>query len=333
MLTAIAIVATVAACELIAIATAKIYRERIERIETRVRERLLDDLIEVIERDDLPFDMTGVSVSIGERRFDIPAPRGLAGRATRETIISLIATISGTGRARLVDILERAEYVDRALRLLVSGHPAVRVRACMILGGMMSRRAVPWLSTRFIDDDHAAVRLAAAEALARIGDPPSASVLLRAIHNRTRWQHLRIANVLSQMGTAAVPTLQRSLTSEDDRVVLLSLDILSDIGLVDDVEHVKPLLSHANPEVRARAVELLGIVGDLSALDSVIAACGDSVGFVRVRAAKTLGHFGLPGDRLQAQRYLETLERLKRDSVWWVRQHAAGALAAAGAQV
>ena len=317
-------------CELAAIAIIKIRREGRETSESAVAATLTDHLLDVIDGDEPKFRVIRRRVFIGRKYFDVAAPRGLSGRATRETLLSLIATISGEGRARLVGILEEAGYVERTLRLLRSRDAVARTRGCMLLGGMMSNAAVEPLSRVFLEDRDPAVRLAAAEALGQIGHPPSVEVLLGALHNRTRWQHVRIANVLSQMGFAAVPALQRALREPDDKIVLLALDILSDIGLLDGFHDVVALLHHHQPEIRARAVELLGIVGAVELLGAVVRATNDEQWFVRVRAVKALQRLGIPDDPALEERYFSTLTELLGDPSWWVRQHAADALAHAG---
>lgn len=326
----LSVVAGVVLLEIATIAYAKMQRERVERHEDAFRDRLIENLIEVVDGDQPFYAAVGRSVSVGSNRFEISPPHGLDGRATREAILSLIATISGKGQERLTDILERSGYVEKTVRDTRSRSAATRSRACAILGAMASLQAIPVLTDRFLHDEDSGVRLTAAEALARIGHPPSADVLLQAIHNRTRWQHLRIANVLSQMGVAAVPTLQRSLLSDDVELVLLALDILSDIGFVDGTDELKSVLSHPHDEVRARAVELLGVIGDVDGIELVFRAAADRASFVRVRAAKALGRLGLPDELERAANYLSVLKQLLVDENWWARQHAAAALAHSG---
>ena len=330
LLVALGVIVAVIILEIGAIACLKIARERTERREIAFGEELVGGLIDVADGDQPFFAAVGRSVSVGTDRFEIAPPNGLHGRVTREVILSLINTISGVGRERLTEILEKSGYVEATMREASSRNVARRTRACSILGATMSKQAVPLLIDRFLNDKDAGVRLTAAEALARIGDPPSADVLLQALHNRTRWQHLRIANVLSQMGASAVPTLQRALLSDDEQIVLLALDILSDIGLIDGTAELAVVLEHPQAEVRARAVELLGVVGDVDAIDRVFEASSDPASFVRVRAARALGRLGVPDDPSAVNRYYATLARLLEDENWWVRYHAGAALAVAG---
>ncbi|HVA27808.1 MAG TPA: HEAT repeat domain-containing protein [Candidatus Baltobacteraceae bacterium] len=330
LLVALGAIVAVIALEIGAIAFAKITRERIERYERDFGRQLVERLIDVVDGDQPFYAAGGRSVSVGAERFEIAPPRGIQGRATREVMLSLINTISGVGQRRLTEILEQSGYVRAAMRKADARNATTRARACSILGAMMSKQAIPLLTDRFLNDEDAGVRLTAAEALARIGDPPSADVLMRALHNRTRWHHLRIANVLSQMGVAAVLPLQRALLSDDEPAVSLALDILSDIGLLDGSDELNVVLKHPNPEIRARAVELLGIVGDVDAIDRVVAAADDETSFVRVRAARALARLGIPDDATIADRYYATLDCLLDDENWWVRQHAGAALAAAG---
>jgi HEAT repeat protein len=216
------------------------------------------------------------------------------------------------------------------MRQLRSPLAESRLKACMVLGGMHSRFAVPALIETFNDDPDPMVRINAGEALGVVGSEPAVVHLLKALRNPTRFQQVRVAEVLSRMGMTAVPALTAAIDDDDVRIIALALDILADIGWMSDFEPAVRALTHASPEVRARAAEALGRAGALDAVEAVMSAAGDPAWFVRVRVMKALAALGLPHDRSQQARYLGTLEQGLYDGVWWVRQHAAEALVSVG---
>lgn len=330
LLAGIVATAVAVAAVLAVIVGAKMLRHLREGREAQVRDVLTERLIEVMTRTDELFAVADTRITVGADTFAIDPPGGVRGRATREVIATFLATIAGAGSSRLIEMLEGAGYVRSTLHMLRSRSVLVRVRGCTILGGMRSRRAVEALTKLFWHDRSPTVRITAAEALGAIGDPASIPLLAEAVWRPHVWPSMRIANVLAVIGPPAVPHLMVLLRSYDDAVVQLALDILIDIGIEGDAKRVRPLLVHRSPEVRARVADLLGRAGAVDALPDLLALALDPAWFVRVRALKALGRIGVSDEAEVAENYFRILSGRLEDESWWVRQHAAQALAGAG---
>jgi len=273
----------------------------------------------------------GRKVFIGDQLIvELPPPRGVWGDAVREVIADHLVFITGDLRDRLVKMLEEAGYISAAMRGLKSRNVEVRVKTCMLVGAMHSRLAVPALIEVFADDPDPFVRIGAAEALGAIGSEVAVAPLLAALRNPTRWQQVRVAEVLSRMGMTAVPALTAAVEDDDIRIAALALDILADIGWMSDFGPAERALKHESPEVRARAAAALGRVGAMDCIAKLFAASVDPAWFVRVRVMKALHALGAPSDPALNARYFEVLDCGLHDDVWWVRRHAAEALADAG---
>jgi HEAT repeat protein len=312
------------------IMTMRMYREWRAAVAAHVRQAVVEALAHILDTQ-RAFAAEGRTVFVDDRpMFVVPKPGGAVGDAVRETIVDHLNFISGDLRGRLVTVLESAGYVAAAMRMLRSPLGESRLKACMMLGGMHSRIAVPALIEIFNDDPDPMVRINAGEALGVIGAEPAVVHLLKALRNPTRFQQVRVAEVLSRMGMTAVPALTAAIDDDDVRIVALALDILADIGWMSDFDPAIRALTHASPEVRARAAEALGRAGALDAVEAVMGAASDPAWFVRVRVMKALQVLGAPHDRSQRARYLGTLEQGLYDGVWWVRQHAAEALVRVG---
>jgi len=315
---------------LLLIIAMRTYREWRAAIAAAVRQSVVDALGQILDAG-RAFALDGSTILVdGRPMFVMPKPGGPIGDAVRETIVDHLSFISGDLRGRLVSILESAGYVASAMRQLRSPLGETRLKACMVLGGMHSRIAVPALIEIFNDDPDPMVRINAGEALGVIGAEPAVVHLLKALRNPTRFQQVRVAEVLSRMGMTAVPALTAAIDDDDVRIVALALDILADIGWMSDFDPAIRALSHPSPEVRARAAEALGRAGALDSVEAVMGAANDPAWFVRVRVMKALQILGPPSDRSQRARYLGTLEQGLYDGVWWVRQHAAQALVRVG---
>jgi len=310
--------------------TMRMYREWRAAVHVQVRESMTGALGKILDTD-RSFSMQDRSVLVdGEQVYVVPKPRGPVGDAVREFLVDHLSFISGDLRGRLVTILESAGYVAAAMRQLRSPLGENRLKACMILGGMHSRIAIPALIEIFNDDPDAMVRITAAEALGVVGAEPAVAHLLTALRDPTRFQQVRVAEVLARMGMMAVPALTAAVDDDDVRMSALALDILADIGWMSDFDPAIRALTHASPEVRARAAEALGRAGAIEATEAVMKAAADPAWFVRVRVMKALEALGAPRERSQRARYLGTLEQGLHDGVWWVRQHAAEALVKVG---
>jgi HEAT repeat protein len=310
------------------------WRENRARVVLRTRAWLLERLPPLFDGES-ELRCEGRQVFVGGALvMELPPPRGTVGDAVQETIVDHLVFVTGELRDRLVRVLEESDYVSTAMLRLKSRSVESRVKTCMLLGAMHSAIAVPALIEVFRDDPDPFVRIGAAEALGAIGSEVAIAPMLAALRNPTRWQQVRVAEVLSRMGMTAVPALTAAVEDPDIRIAALALEILADIGWMSDFAPAERALRHESPEVRARAAEALGRGGAMDRVAALFAAAGDAAWFVRVRVMKALHSLGPPpadfATPAQSQRYFEVLEAGLHDDVWWVRSHAAEALADAG---
>src|SRR5579872_334948 len=312
----------------------RMWRENRARVAAQTRSWLLEHLPPLFDGEsELRCDGRQVFVG-GVFVMELPPPRGTVGDAVQETIVDHLVFVTGELRDRLVRVLEESGYVAEAMLRLKSRSVESRVKTCMLLGAMHSPIAVPALIEVFRDDPDPFVRIGAAEALGAIGSEVAIAPMLAALRNPTRWQQVRVAEVLSRMGMTAVPALTAAVEDADIRIAALALEILADIGWMADFAPAERALRHESPEVRARAAEALGRGGAMDRVAALYAAAGDAAWFVRVRVMKALHALGPPpadeAKRAQTDRYFDVLEAGLHDEVWWVRSHAAEALADAG---
>lgn len=305
-------------------------RVRRAEIAARAREWMVEKMLPMFDGD-TEQRCEGRKVFIdGQLIVELPPPRGLWGDAVREVFADHLVFITGDLRNRFVSVLEEAGYISAVMRGLKSRNVETRVKTCMLLGAMHSRLAVPALIEVFGDDPDPFVRIGAAEALGAIGSEVAVAPLLAALRNPTRWQQVRVAEVLSRMGMTAVSALTAAVDDVDIRIAALALDILADIGWMSDFGPAERALKHESPEVRARAAAALGRGGAMDSIPALFAAANDAAWFVRVRVMKALHALGAPAHLGLNERYFAVLDAGLHDDVWWVRRHAAEALADAG---
>jgi HEAT repeat protein len=181
------------------------------------------------------------------------------------TVVSLLAKIKGELRSLLVSLFDDRGTTAQALHDLRSGgrfRQIRRARAAALLGSLGKQDAWAPLCA-VLEDRSPAVRIAAARALGQIGVAGAARPLLGKLAGSRRVPSDIVAYALIQLG----PGAQRDLVQA---------------------------VSHAEPLVRAVAVEILGRTGAVSAVQTLIAALqGDQSGEVRIRTARAIGRLGM----------------------------------------
>jgi HEAT repeat protein len=317
---------------LVAIVAAKFLRNCREVVRGRIRERMTEYFLHVVESD-APLQVKGRRIGSGSNSLCLPAPRTFAGAATRETILAFMMTLRGERRTRLTHILESAGYVKAMIRQLQSRSELRRARAASTLGAMRSPRAAACLTEHFLHDPAQEVRIVAAEALSmlrHIAGIPGALLFMEAVRQPSRYQEARIANVLVSFGATVVPDLEAALSDPEQRIVLFALDVLIEIGTVLHPARILQAAVHPSVHVRGRAIELIGAAGISDGFAVLLQAVSDCEPYVRVNAVRALFALGAPSEGDERISYFQVLEGALSDERWTVRRNAAAALAGAG---
>ena len=230
--------------------------------------------------------------------------------------------VRGIARERLCRALDELGYVDRFLKRLKSARWWRRAEAAENLGLAGATRATPQL-TAALADDVPEVRLRAAKALGQIGGRAAVLPLVGALSEPNRWSTIRIADILTDMGSEVVGELIAAFPKLNDHAKLAAIDILGRIHPIQAVPWLLSRLDDSGSDVRSRAAHALGEIGAVDAAPALRQTLADSSWPARAMAAKALGRI----------RDVEAIPRLcaaLRDREWWVRANAAEALRLAG---
>jgi hypothetical protein len=197
-----------------------------------------------------------------------------------------VRQVRGQARADIAAFFEKRGFVDREVEQLHDRRMWRRARAAHLLGDMGSARAAgPLLAA--LGDPKREVRAAAARSLGALQCVEAVEPLVDAL------VHGRVPRAVAGQALLTIGSASR------DRLR----------GLVHDPD----------PEVRAVAVELLGLVGDATDAPFVASHLRDSAAEVRAKAARALG-------RLGAEEAAASLRRTLDDRIPFVRATAAIAL-------
>ena len=202
-------------------------------------------------------------------------------------------------------------------RFLAKGGFHDRLVAIVALGHIKSSESFHQVA-KFIDDKSPIMSLCAARSLMQIDSAQAVSKFVPQIVQRSDWSQGSIATILQEAGDASVskelteatlqanveiaprlirflagvspdaaaPIIRKTLTSSaNERLVSTCLQVMSN---PDDLDCVRPLLTHPRWHVRMQAAVTLGRIGTPGDEQRLIAMLSDGQWWVRYRAAQAL---------------------------------------------
>jgi HEAT repeat protein len=175
--------------------------------------------------------------------------------------------------ARALSDVQSPAAADALIDEMADENPVVRVAVVEALGRINSRKSVDVLSRASAQDSNPSVREAALAALRRVS--AGVAPLIRALSGNNLSERIRAVSQLLDQGKASVLPLTELLTSDE-------------------------------PTVRASAAEVLGVLGDASALEALTGLLADNDDRVRLSATTALG-------RIKHAHSAEALARLLED--------------------
>jgi HEAT repeat protein len=217
-------------------------------------------------------------------------------QAVEPSAVALLGKVRGEARAALVVVFERRGAAWRARSELRRSDPVRRARAAEILGTLGRKDAVPALA-KLLKDPDADVRVVAARALGRIGDPEAARPLLACIASRRRSVPAHLAaHALASLGAGVQPALVSALGDPHEAMRATAAEVLGLIGGIGATGRIEAVLrTDPSVEVRVRAARTLGRLGTRSALAPLLEALEpDRPLALRAEAARALGELGTP---------------------------------------
>jgi HEAT repeat protein len=237
-------------------------------------------------------------------------------------LLDHVSRVRGIEHERLCRALDELGFVDRFLTDLRGSRWFRRAQAAENLGLAGAKRATARLAAS-LADDVPEVRLRAAKALGLVGGRAAVLPLVYALTEPNRWSTIRIADILTNMGSEVVKELMEAFPAMNFHGKLAALDILGRIHALQAVPFLLSRLDDPDGNVRARAAHALGAIGAVDAAPALRHALADEAWPVRAMAAKALG-------RVHDLEGIALLCAALRDQEWWVRANAAEALRLAG---
>ena len=216
-----------------------------------------------------------------------------AWRAVEPTAVALLSKVRGEAHAALVAVFERRGMGERAHRDLTARGAVRRARAAEVLGNLGRREAVDSLMALLRDHDPD-VRAVAARSLGRIAEPRAAGPLLESLAGRRPVPPQAVAQAVMRMGATAQPALAEALDHEAELVRATAVEVLGLVGAITAAARVVDALRRDESlDVRERAAAALGRLGTRSALPPLLEAVEpERAPALRAIAARALGDLG-----------------------------------------
>jgi HEAT repeat protein len=234
--------------------------------------------------------------------IDALADRGRAGQAIKAlgsipaehrgiVAKALLALLRVSGGATVANVRKAARVMGLTARWkadLDSRRWWRRADAARALGWVEEQSAVLALVGR-LDDRHEEVRAAAVEALGRLGDVRALAPLVEGLWDDSGLQHTRVVLALREFGATAVEPLLAHERRHHAATATIA-DLLGAVGEASALEPLTEWCSDAAPEVRAAALRALGTLGTCDrTYYYALRALGDDDVEVRAAAARALG--------------------------------------------
>ena len=208
-----------------------------------------------------------------------------------EVIAGLLARyarqVSGSARTDIAAFFEGRGLVEREIGRLRDRRTWRRAHAAYVLGDMSSELAqAPLLAA--LDDPMREVRAAAARSLGRLECVRAVEPLVDALVSG-RVPRAVAGQALLAIGPASRERLRGLVSRREAEVRAVAIELLGLLGDASDAPLVAAHLRDSAAEVRAKATRALGRLGAEEAAGDLRTALGDRVPFVRATAAIALG--------------------------------------------
>lgn len=248
----------------------------------------------------------------------------LDGETAAETLLDVLTLVRGVERERIIETARDKGAPLILRRQLAKGCIRTRILAAEALGFFPEAETVRALRRAEYDLD-ARVQVAALKSMIELRSPLSIDDLLARIPAEGGRRLSSLVGVL-RLAVAAQPdeaigALSRPGLAAPVRIALI--DSLAATHASGSVDRIAALTDDENIEIRAAAIQALGVLAHPRCASIIAKALSDQDWRIRLKATEAAGRLGLV-------EFSEPLCALLSDEIWWVRFRASEALAALG---
>lgn len=214
-------------------------------------------------------------------------------RSLKRVMLMLTSEVIGETRFRLTLAFEYFDFFPETIKEMKDSRWWERAKGCKNAGLMMNESALPFLE-RCLDDENDDVRIEAAQAMLDIGGVEALSPLLMRLKEMSPWMQVRISKSIFGFGEHAVSHLVQAMRSPYPKIQGFCVELL---GMLGDVKAVPTLLEYIDytvPEVKHKSLIALGKIGDSRSIPIIQRFLHSSDEQLRVDASKAAGNLSSP---------------------------------------
>lgn len=186
-------------------------------------------------------------------------------RSLKQVALQLSTEVIGETRTRLTFLFEHLGFVDDVIKDTSDPRWWIRAQGCRDAGLMASERALFALELR-LNDPNEDVRIEAAQAMIDIGGVNALTGIILRLKELSLWMKTRLSRSILSFGGDAVPHLAAGIRSKYPQVQGFCIELL---GLLGDVSALPVLLEYIRseiPDVQQKSLIAFGKIGDSRAI-------------------------------------------------------------------
>jgi HEAT repeat protein len=214
-------------------------------------------------------------------------------KALKYVMLEMSLILVGETRHRLSYAFEKLGFIKEELHDLKHKNWWIRANACRNLSLMQARNAAGNL-VPLLDDTSDDVRIEAAQAMLDIVGVDALSPILMTFKDVTPWMQIRLSRSILPMSAKAVPHLILGLKSEYAHVQKFCIEILGIIGDVSAAPIILEYIGYAIPEVQEISLIVLGKLGDEQSVPVILKYLRSENIQLQKAAAKAAGYLATP---------------------------------------
>lgn len=205
---------------------------------------------------------------------------------------ALLPLLRGEDHETLARLLESRGAIQEARHQCRSHHAPSRAAAAQLLGDVGNSFAVLDLAP-LLDDPRWVVRLAAARALGRLGEPSGVVPLLQAVNGPHPLPVDVAADAIQSIRGWPLSLLVPCLSNSSERTRAVAVELVGRSQATESVPALIQLLERdPAPAVRVRAARALGLIGMPQAVKPLIASLLSASEPLQAEAVAALGRLG-----------------------------------------
>ena len=228
-----------------------------------------DQLFEILIGEQKRTDPRAYHFAVDRLRF---AFAGSAVQALQREMVLLGRDLSGENLALLHELYQDLRMDQRAMYQLRYGTWHQKITAVKELGHFRVTHALPYL-TDLSEDAHATLRGEAQCTLLRLGGVTYLNFLATVAQPLTRWQQIRLMNVLKRFPQDQLPNFQIYLSNPNESVTLFVLELIRVYNQTQEREAVIEKLFDERVSVQREAVRTVSGWLDQETVSLLLAMC------------------------------------------------------------